>query len=120
MTYIDCVQLEASRMFAPAVAPFDRFAIQDILIGNVPIRKNTIVNYFPTKCLYDENVFPDAKTFKPERWAEKTEHTQQMLNMVMMYFGSGSRFCLGKNLSLLESKIGFVKFMQRYKNLKPT
>lgn len=107
-------------MFTPAVGIFDRVAIQDLIIGDIPVKKNTIVNYFPTKSLYSEDIFPDAKTFKPERWDEKTEHTQLMLNMVMMYFGAGSRFCLGKNLALLESKIAFIKFMQRYKNLKLT
>lgn len=118
MEYIDWIQLEAIRMRVPSVGLFDRLANEDVMITDIPIKKGTIVNYFQITNLYDEKLFPEPTKFKPERWAEKNEHTQQMLNLVLMTFGSGPRFCLGKNLAMMETKIAFIKFLQRYKNLK--
>ena len=118
MEYIDWIQLEAVRMRVPSVGLFDRLATEDVMITDIPIKKDTVVNYFQITNLYDEKLFPEPTKFKPERWAEKNEHTQQMLNLVLMTFGSGPRFCLGKNLAMMETKIALIKFLQRYKNLK--
>lgn len=33
-------------------------------------------------------------------------------------FGGGARTCIGKHLAAIESKIGLIKFMKRYKKIK--
>lgn len=53
MEYIDWMQLEAIRLFPPALALIDRVAIEDLFVANIPIKKNTIVNYFVTTDLYN-------------------------------------------------------------------
>ena len=39
------------------------------------------------------------------------------MNMLMMGFSLGPRTCIGKQLSMIESKIATIKFMQRYANV---
>ena len=53
MKYIDNLQLEAIRMFAPSISLFDRLATTDMIIGDIPCKKGTILNYFQTTNLYD-------------------------------------------------------------------
>ncbi|GIK00365.1 hypothetical protein Aspvir_004388 [Aspergillus viridinutans] len=53
---------------------------------------------------YDEEVFPDATTFRPERWIEAESNPEKLKAMNEMYmpFGLGTRTCLGKHISILE------------------
>ena len=60
-------------------------------------------------------MFESAREFRPERWST---NNQELLNLVSFSFSLGPRGCIGKQLSLLEWKVGVIKFMQRYKNLK--
>ena len=33
-------------------------------------------------------------------------------------FSAGARACIGKHLAIVESKIGLIKFMKRYKKIR--
>lgn len=51
----------------------------------------------------DTSVFgenPDE--FRPERWIEASPERQALMQSCLFSFGSGSRTCIGKNISLLE------------------
>ncbi|GEM06298.1 cytochrome P450 [Rhodotorula toruloides] len=45
---------------------------------------------------------PDAAVFRPERWLEATEEEKKVMERNLITFGSGSRVCIGKNISLME------------------
>ncbi|KAK4055695.1 hypothetical protein OIV83_000241 [Microbotryomycetes sp. JL201] len=45
---------------------------------------------------------PDAHVFKPERWLEADAETKKTMERNLITFGSGSRVCIGKNISLME------------------
>ncbi|KAL8729308.1 MAG: hypothetical protein Q9166_004805 [cf. Caloplaca sp. 2 TL-2023] len=49
----------------------------------------------------DENIFPDHRSFKPERWLEKREDGSR-LDRYLTSFGKGDRQCLGINLAQAE------------------
>ena len=59
--------------------------------------------------------FKDPYKFRPERWESECEG---LPSFVVSGFGFGSRSCIGKNLALLESKIGLIKFFKRYNKIK--
>ena len=46
---------------------------------------------------------PDANTFHPGRWLGDQEHVQRM-HKLALWFGYGSRKCLGRNIALFESQ----------------
>ncbi|BGO92808.1 hypothetical protein NBRC10512_007927 [Rhodotorula toruloides] len=45
---------------------------------------------------------PDTAVFRPERWLEATEEEKKVMERNLITFGSGSRVCIGKNISLME------------------
>jgi len=51
---------------------------------------------------YDQIAFgEDAAEYKPERWLESEERSRKM-EKCLLTFGSGTRICIGKNISLAE------------------
>ncbi|KAK0117766.1 hypothetical protein ONS95_012092 [Cadophora gregata] len=52
----------------------------------------------------DENIFPDSKEFKPERWLG----ADKGLDRYMTAFSGGSRACLGITLAWAELYLGFA------------
>lgn len=51
---------------------------------------------------YDKAVFgEDADDFEPERWLESEARSREM-EKALLTFGSGTRVCIGKNISLTE------------------
>ena len=62
----------------------------------------------------NEDVYPDANTFNPERWFEKDTEKLKLMDRTMLTFGytGSSRMCIGKNISLLVSNasccVGFA------------
>src|SRR5579862_989947 len=48
----------------------------------------------------------DAETFNPDRWLESEERNKEM-DKYLITFGAGSRTCVGKNISLMVSDLGF-------------
>ncbi|RGP66706.1 hypothetical protein FSPOR_6446 [Fusarium sporotrichioides] len=52
---------------------------------------------------YNSKVFDNPESFSPERWLSESEETGlQAFSGLNFAFGSGSRVCIGKNVSLLE------------------
>lgn len=51
---------------------------------------------------HDEAIFPDSKTFSPERWLDKSGQLTKDLDKYMVSFCAGSRQCMGINLAHAE------------------
>lgn len=49
-----------------------------------------------------EELFPDARAFKPERWLDEDHKMSYALDAYLTQFGKGSRQCIGKNLAISE------------------
>ncbi|KAJ5983199.1 hypothetical protein N7481_005298 [Penicillium waksmanii] len=105
MPYFQAVMKEALRMHSATGLPMWR----EVPAGGAEISGR----YFPAGTIigantwvahYDDRVFPDAKSFRPERWleAESNPEKQKEMNQMYMPFGLGSRTCLGKHISILE------------------
>lgn len=111
MKYLDQIQLETMRLFGPTEGLIERVATQDVHIAGIAVRKGTALNYFQKTNLYDDGLFEEANKFKPERWDRQNPELQ---NLVGLGFSGGPRNCLGKHLSLIETKLAVIKFVERY------
>jgi len=57
LTYIDYIQYEGFRMFRPGRGQFDRLLSEDTLLGDIPISKDTVLNYNPKAVFYNPDIF---------------------------------------------------------------
>ncbi|KAL3480447.1 cytochrome P450 [Aspergillus californicus] len=107
MPYFQAVMKEALRMHSATGLPFWRVvpAGGATLSGRF-FPAGTVVGTNAWVAHNDETVFPDAKTFQPERWIEAENDPDptrlKLMNEMYMPFGLGSRTCLGKHISILE------------------
>lgn len=62
----------------------------ELRYGNWVIPKNTPVSMTSVHILMNKRIFPDPKTFIPERWINRPD-----LDRYFVPFGKGSRACLG-------------------------
>ena len=58
---------------------------------------------------HDESIFPDARSFIPERWIEN-----RRLSRFLVAFSKGSRQCLGINLAYAEIYLCLATIFRRY------
>lgn len=128
MPYFQAVMKEALRVHSATGLPMWRV----VPAGGAEISgrffpAGTVVGVNTWVAHFDEQAFPDAKSFRPERWLEAESDTERLKEMNQMYmpvshtrhafgfsgrfrrltviheqFGLGSRTCLGKHISLLE------------------
>jgi cytochrome P450 len=68
--YLENVLKEANRLAGPTAFLFDRTPQHDIMVGDLPIRKGTILNYAFKTNFFEANYFDDPFAFRPERWDE--------------------------------------------------
>jgi cytochrome P450 len=61
----------------------------------------------------DPSVYEDAESFKPERWLDPSNVTQNMKELFMP-FSKGTRACLGKNLAMIELKLIVAHLVRQF------
>ncbi|KAH7417587.1 putative cytochrome P450 [Cadophora sp. MPI-SDFR-AT-0126] len=64
---------------------------------------------------HDEHIFPDSRSFIPERWLDnpRTENGAN-LNRYFVAFGKGARSCLGINLAHTELYLAVASIFRRF------
>ncbi|KAM6538141.1 hypothetical protein FALCPG4_000026 [Fusarium falciforme] len=103
MPYLQAVMKEAMRVHPSVQWSLPRYVPDSGLqIGSVDIPAGTEVGINPYVIHRNASIFGnDAEVFRPERWLENEEKAKEM-DRHMVQFGTGSRVCLGKNISLME------------------
>ena len=112
LKYIDGVMYESMR-FKP-VAPVMLFqATRDMELEELSIKKGQkILTQWRSAALKDK-YFSDAMMFKPERWMKNSGcpvHTQDAFTP----FGSGPRYCPGRNLAILEVRMVLAMLFKNF------
>ncbi|KAJ5731666.1 uncharacterized protein N7483_006174 [Penicillium malachiteum] len=105
MPYLQAVMKEALRMHAATGLPMWRVVPEGgAQLSGRFFPAGTTVGVNSWVAHYDEQVFPNAQKFLPERWLEAETEPEKLKEMNQMYmpFGLGSRTCLGKHISILE------------------
>jgi cytochrome P450 len=95
MPYFQAVMKEALRMHSATGLPLWRVVpAGGAEISGYFFPKGTTVGVNTWVAHYNEEVFPDAKRFRPERWIEAESNAERLKLMNDMYMPVGSGFCL--------------------------
>ncbi|MEQ8799225.1 MAG: cytochrome P450 [Salinisphaeraceae bacterium] len=113
--YLDAVMQETMRL--RPVAPIQGMtANEDVELGgrHFPARTNFMMAMRALSL--NEEIYPEAQTFRPERWLEgrDTHFTQKPPHP----FGGGKRTCPGMNLALLEIR-SVIAMLVRHFDFQP-
>lgn len=90
------------------VCPDEQLVFKDgkkewIIPVNTPVGMTSLLMH------YDESVFPDPTSFRPERWLENPR-----LDKYLIAFSRGSRQCIGINLAYAEIYLGLATIFGRF------
>ncbi|KAI4468388.1 cytochrome p450 [Holotrichia oblita] len=114
MQYLDLVIRETLRKY-PGISFLVRGCSKDYNVPNttVTIEKGTKV-YISTWAIHrDEEFYPDAETFIPERFTE--ENSKKRPGFTFLPFGEGPRICIGQRFGLMLTKTGIAMLLNRFK-----
>jgi cytochrome P450 len=118
MKYLDLVIRETLRIDSPVHGLIPRESLQDHYIGDLKIKKGTLVNISLVALNYNPQSHEDPRKFDPERWNRSPSKNLEVFGYLP--FGAGSRNCIGQHLSQLEAKIILCEFLTRFDfNLSP-
>ncbi len=118
LPYLTAVCNETLRIYPVAPTAFPRTSRISIEIAGQQFPPETCL----VPCIYlvhhREDIYPEPKQFKPERFLERQFSTAEFIP-----FGGGNRRCLGYALAMLEMKLVLATIMSKYEltlaNQKP-
>ena len=103
------------RINGPVSGIFNRVAVKDTYLKEIPIKKGTVFKIQPIGIHYSEKYYKNPREFRPDRWIEECSNLPAF---ALGGFSAGPRTCIGKHLAKLEAKIGLIKFMKRYEKIE--
>ncbi|KAH8805423.1 cytochrome P450 [Xylogone sp. PMI_703] len=89
------------------VAPDESMVLKGLKTWVIPPGTPTSMSVYLTH--HDERIFPNSKTFRPERWLENPR-----LDRYLCSFAKGSRACIGMNLAYAELFITIGRIFRNY------
>ncbi|KAI9677969.1 MAG: hypothetical protein M1822_008077 [Bathelium mastoideum] len=124
LPYLDAVMREAMRIHPGVGLMLERYVPEGGLVlpdGRL-VPENIKVGMNPWVVNRNEDVFgPDADQFKPERWLRQENESEEdfearkgKMKSADLTFGAGSRVCLGRYLSQLESYKAIATLFTKY------
>lgn len=123
LKYLDAVICETLRLYSPVVR-MERQCTQDYVLKTTVNGRNTEIALkagdivrLPFWCIqHDEKYWPQAKTFKPERFLP--ENKVKMTPFTYLPFGAGPRNCIGMRFALLEAKLALASSVLKYRYIR--
>lgn len=109
LPYLTAVCNETLRIHPVAMLTFPRVVQEPVELLGHKLEPNTIL----VGCMYlthqREDLYPEPKQFKPERFLERQYSPYEFIP-----FGGGVRRCLGEALALFEMKLVLATVLSRY------
>ncbi len=115
LPYLDACAQETMRL--KPVAPFLPLrTLRDTTVGDVRVPAETFVWCVLRHDSVAERHFPQAESFRPERWLPDGGPAQALSSAkrIAMPFGAGPRVCPGRYLAMLEIKMAMVMLLNRF------
>ncbi|CAM2100669.1 cytochrome P450 27C1 [Caretta caretta] len=103
---------ETLRLF-PVLPGNGRVTQEDLVVGGYLIPKGTQLALCHYATSYEEENFPMANDFRPERWLRK-DNTDRVDNFGSIPFGYGIRSCIGKRIAELEIHLALIQLLQNF------
>lgn len=102
LPYLAAVIQESLRLSYGVCSRLQRIAPEETLVLITPektweIPPGTPIGMSAAHVHHDESIFPDSRTFKPERWLDNPR-----LDRYLLSFSKGSRKCVGVDLAYAE------------------
>ncbi|XP_068596199.1 cytochrome P450 27C1 [Brachionichthys hirsutus] len=103
---------ETLRLF-PVLPGNGRITQDDLVVGGYLIPKGTQLALCHYSTSLDEENFPDALDFRPDRWLRK-HSTDRVDNFGSIPFGYGIRSCIGRRIAEIEMHLALTRLIQRF------
>lgn len=112
LTYADAVVRESLRIHPPGVFS-PRQAERDLMIGDLEIKKGTMILWSPYVSGRLPDVWDDPLAFRPERFVDPDDRQQAAIDGAWLPYGRGPRACIGFQLAQMEMTLALARFAQR-------
>ncbi|XP_071828683.1 cytochrome P450 2B19-like [Apostichopus japonicus] len=116
LPYVQSIILEAHRMLILAPLGLAHEAERDLQLFGYDVPKGTLLVPNVGSLFMNPEMFPDPKTFKPERYI-KDGHFEAVPDVIP--FSTGRRACLGEQLARMEIFLFLTNLLHRYNIDKP-
>ncbi|XP_042301396.1 cytochrome P450 27C1 isoform X2 [Sceloporus undulatus] len=103
---------ETLRLF-PVLPGNGRVTQKDMIVGGYLIPKGTQLALCHYATSYQEENFPSANEFQPDRWLRKS-NMDRVDNFGSIPFGYGIRSCIGKRIAELEIYLALIQLLQNF------
>lgn len=110
LPYLTAVCKESLRYYHPGLVIFPREVKEPVEILGYSLKPGTKVIACTYLLHHREDLYPDNKEFRPERFLEKKYSTNEFLP-----FGYGMRHCVGEGLAMFEMKLVLATILSNYK-----
>ena len=106
---------ETMRVYPMIPGPLERYLGKEIELDGQRIPPGVVASTSAYSQGRLEEVFPEAESWKPERWLDATKRME--LNWIP--FGTGSRACPGQNLAITELKYMIGTVFRSFRSVVP-
>ncbi|XP_017557662.2 cytochrome P450 27C1 [Pygocentrus nattereri] len=103
---------ETLRLF-PVLPGNGRVTQDDLILGGYFIPKGTQLALCHYSTSMDEENFPCAEDFRPDRWLRK-DTSDRVDNFGSIPFGHGIRSCVGRRIAELELHLALIQLLQKF------
>jgi cytochrome P450 len=112
LPWLQATLKEALRLYPPAPALMSRRTTAPLTLGGWQIPKGAMLRLTPWTLHRDEQLFPQAEQFLPERFMDGAPPIPKG---AWMPFGAGPRVCIGQHFAQLEMALLGAMLLQRFR-----
>jgi len=116
LPFLSACIYESLRIAVPVSADLPRVVTGgDWHFKGYVIPNGTTVSSNAVAVHFNEQIFPEAHEFKPERWLDAEGRFSNKLEQWLVSFGKGPRSCLGQSMAMVELYLFMAAFFRLFR-----